>query len=85
MTPWRNGSASGSSPEGCVFESRRGQLFVLVRESNRPFSSQGPACLYDCKEVARFVNFLFFSFLQGIRLFYIYEQELSVVELESLN
>ena len=68
-----------------MFESRRGQLYVLVRESNRPFSSQGPACLYDCKEVARFVNFLFFRFLQSIRLFYVYDQELSVVEFESLN
>ena len=25
MTPWRNGSASDSRSEGCVFESRRGQ------------------------------------------------------------
>ena len=24
-TPWRNGSASDSRSEGCVFESRRGQ------------------------------------------------------------
>ena len=27
MTPWRNGSASDSRSEGCVFESRRGQHF----------------------------------------------------------
>ena len=27
MTPWRNGSASDSRSEGCVFESRRGQQF----------------------------------------------------------
>ena len=26
LTPWRNGSASDSRSEGCVFESRRGQL-----------------------------------------------------------
>ena len=26
MTPWRNGSASDSRSEGCVFESRRGQI-----------------------------------------------------------
>ena len=26
-TPWRNGSASDSRSEGCVFESRRGQIF----------------------------------------------------------
>ena len=25
LTPWRNGSASDSRLEGCVFESRRGQ------------------------------------------------------------
>ena len=29
MTPWRNGSASDSRSEGCVFESRRGQTFFL--------------------------------------------------------
>jgi hypothetical protein len=27
MTPWRNGSASDSRPEGCVFKSRRGHWF----------------------------------------------------------
>ena len=31
LTPWRNGSASDSRSEGCVFESRRGlELFSLV-------------------------------------------------------
>ena len=30
MTPWRNGSASDSRSEGCVFKSRRGQLLFLV-------------------------------------------------------
>ena len=29
MTPWRNGSASDSRSEGCVFESRRGQIILL--------------------------------------------------------
>ena len=29
MTAWRNGSASDSRSEGCVFESRRGQFFFL--------------------------------------------------------
>ena len=29
MTPWRNGSASDSRSEGCVFESRRGQRQLL--------------------------------------------------------
>ena len=30
-TPWRNGSASDSRSEGCVFESRRGQIFFNLR------------------------------------------------------
>ena len=30
VTPWRNGSASDSRSEGCVFESRRGQQLFLV-------------------------------------------------------
>ena len=30
MTPWRNGSASDSSSEGCVFESRRGHTFLSI-------------------------------------------------------
>ena len=29
-TPWRNGSASDFRSEGCVFESRRGQLAFFV-------------------------------------------------------
>ncbi len=29
MTPWRNGSASDSRSEGCVFESRRGHTIYL--------------------------------------------------------
>ena len=31
-TPWRNGSASDSRSEGCVFKSRRGQLtfFAII-------------------------------------------------------
>ena len=29
LTPWRNGSASDSRSEGCVFESRRGHKFFL--------------------------------------------------------
>ena len=28
-TPWRNGSASDSRSEGCVFESRRGHMFFI--------------------------------------------------------
>lgn len=37
MTPWRNGSASDSRSEGCVFESRRGQqvfIFLLPEIEN---------------------------------------------------
>ena len=34
LTPWRNGSASDSRSEGCVFESRRGQIHFFL-----PFSS----------------------------------------------
>ena len=32
LTPWRNGSASDSRSEGCVFKSRRGQgnLFLFL-------------------------------------------------------
>ena len=29
MTPWRNGSASDSRSEGCVFKSRRGQIIFI--------------------------------------------------------
>ena len=29
VTPWRNGSASDSRSEGCVFESRRGQKYFV--------------------------------------------------------
>ena len=28
LTPWRNGSASDSRSEGCVFKSRRGHVFI---------------------------------------------------------
>ena len=30
LTPWRNGSASDSRSEGCVFESRRGQQYFRI-------------------------------------------------------
>ena len=30
-TPWRNGSASDSRLEGCVFKSRRGQKFFETK------------------------------------------------------
>ena len=33
-TPWRNGSASDSRSEGCVFESRRGQQYFFYQSSN---------------------------------------------------
>ena len=34
VTPWRNGSASDSRSEGCVFESRRGQAKSIFYWSN---------------------------------------------------
>ena len=33
LTPWRNGSASDSRSEGCVFKSRRGQIFLVIRNN----------------------------------------------------
>ena len=33
MTPWRNGSASDSRSEGCVFKSRRGQIEFLTKSN----------------------------------------------------
>ena len=33
LTPWRNGSASDSRSEGCVYESRRGQRKFLFISS----------------------------------------------------
>ena len=35
LTPWRNGSASDSRSEGCVFESRRGQILFSQLRSGR--------------------------------------------------
>ena len=38
MTAWRNGSASDSRSEGCVFESRRGHyLFIFIFHFFLPF------------------------------------------------
>ena len=34
LTPWRNGSASDSRSEGCVFKSRRGQLSFYIAHNN---------------------------------------------------
>ena len=37
VTPWRNGSASDSRSEGCVFKSRRGHLpFFIQKQENFP-------------------------------------------------
>ena len=38
-TPWRNGSASDSRSEGCVFESRRGQKVFSCPKMNLTFLS----------------------------------------------
>ena len=35
-TPWRNGSASDSSPEGCAFKSRRGHFFHFALSLSNP-------------------------------------------------
>ena len=36
LTPWRNGSASDSRSEGCVFESRRGhKIFGVTSERTK--------------------------------------------------
>ena len=40
MTPWRNGSASDSRSEGCVFESRRGQAIFFIFFFITAFSDQ---------------------------------------------
>ena len=45
LTPWRNGSASDSRSEGCVFESRRGQTFLT------PAFCQHTACMLCCRYV----------------------------------
>ena len=38
---WRNGSASDSRSEGCVFESRRGQhCFAVLNHAKRSFRSK---------------------------------------------
>ena len=43
LTPWRNGSASDSRSEGCVFESRRGQnLFATSRQGHFCSKSMPP-------------------------------------------
>ena len=40
LTPWRNGSASDSRSEGCVFESRRGQTIILKIKEQHFFSKR---------------------------------------------
>ena len=43
LTLWRNGSASDSRSEGCVFESRRGQLDFCFQKQHTKIS--GFACV----------------------------------------
>ena len=54
-TPWRNGSASDSRSEGCVFESRRGQNYSfwkpLVRQCS--FLGTGVVVKTACLESRR--------------------------------
>ena len=43
LTPWRNGSASDSRSEGCVFESRRGhKTFLLSNTHQRCWRGEAP-------------------------------------------
>ena len=42
MTPWRNGSASDSRSEGCVFKSRRSQHFIYIIYSFIHFCTYNP-------------------------------------------
>ena len=49
MTPWRNGSASDSRSEGCVFKSRRGQFFnTLLRFVPAGHPKRNSAILQHC-------------------------------------
>ena len=56
LTPWRNGSASDSRSEGCVFESRRGQINIFVWLESKSFlmfliyAETGRKKVYCCKE-----------------------------------
>ena len=47
LTPWRNGSASDSRSEGCVFKSRRGQ--PILRTAYIPLS----VCYYLLEEITQ--------------------------------
>ena len=49
MTLWRNGSASDSRSEGCVFKSRRGQFLHYFLKHNLP--DQTPALRSNSPEV----------------------------------
>ena len=41
LTPWRNGSASDSRSEGCVFESRRGQKTFFLPNTHISLAMHG--------------------------------------------
>ena len=57
LTPWRNGSASDSRSEGCVFESRRGQKYFFPRlfYDNQPFSLEPEPSLTPSFENSKFI------------------------------
>ena len=62
---WRNGSASDSSSEGCVFKSRPGQKTVLQKSAhaNNSLNSQ---ILRNLATQPYFSYFAFFSFRDGV-------------------
>ena len=80
LTPWRNGSASDSRSEGCVFESRRGQVhffrFLLFDLSQPGVENaffghitrcNGPICL-RCKALDQLVtNPCAMAYIEGLK------------------
>ena len=49
MASWRNGSASDSRSEGCVFKSRRGQFFLIY------FCAQFISAIFTCVKSLAYV------------------------------
>ena len=60
MTLWRNGSASDSRSEGCVFKSRRGQFLHYFLKHNLP--EQTPALRSNSPEVKTPIDKLLLSY-----------------------
>ena len=52
VTSWRNGSASDSRSEGCVFKSRRGHSFTFSHRANRGlWTLRASVLLFLCNSV----------------------------------